>query len=222
MSPKLAENLGFNRQNLAKYYQWHKFILHFGSNKRCFIPRHALHTFSPYQNCTVWHLCAKVAPKSVASLWPIVQGQLNWRLSQGTRYPKENSNSWNVSEAPTGCEPFPTSSFAENPAGQHNENVGLCCHLHHERIPRCWVEGLGGFSILGLVKYSHRCEQRVRHPRDLSQAHGWKPAPWPAAPNLAQCLGMSSLEPAGFMGTPSIIASREKKIYNKKETAKKE
>lgn len=107
---------------------------------------------NPYQNHTVWHSCPKVAPKSVASLCPIVQRQLNWRLSQGTRYPKENSNSWNVSEAPTGCEPFTTSSSAEKPPAQHNENIGLCCHLHHEGLPRLlsWRDWMAPG-----VKYSH-------------------------------------------------------------------
>lgn len=134
-------------------------MLHFGYNKERFISRHCLHVFNPYQTPTVWHSCPKVAPKSVASLWPIVQGQLNWRLSQGTRYPKENSNSWNVSEAPTGCEPSTTSSFAEKGAAQHNENIGLWSHLPHVSTSQgCSAEGIGWVSILCLasdVKYSH-------------------------------------------------------------------
>lgn len=90
-------------------------LFHFGYTKKCFIPRHCFAHMPPVS--ILYRLTQSPGVQKslpVASQWLIVQGQLNWRLSQGKRYPKENSNSWNVSDAPTGCEPYTTPSFFEN------------------------------------------------------------------------------------------------------------
>jgi len=80
--------------------------------------------------------CPKVAPEYIASLLLIVQAQLKEGLGQGKCYPKEGSKSRNVSDAPTGCEPYTMSSFSENAYSQHNKTLGCdptwTVHIPHK------------------------------------------------------------------------------------------
>lgn len=178
-----------------------------------------------------WYL--KVTPKSVVSLWLIVQVQLKWILSQGKCSPKKNSNSWNVQCTNRMWTLHNIFLFWEPILLTQSKYQAVFPPVLCKYLIRLlgWIDLMVFHSWPGLQHEifpqsdAHlHSEQTVKHPSDQKiDTH---------EPNLGlggsllgdqllhtwlRDLGISCMVPWGFMGTPSIITLREKK--KKKKTA---